>query len=91
MKTILVAGGAGYIGSHMVALLVKRGYEVIVADNLRTGHWQAIQKPMLAGLPSCVSTTAARPTTAPAMTTIQLTLFIGGDSPSRCFSARIAV
>lgn len=36
MKTILVAGGAGYIGSHMVALLVKRGYEVVVADNLRT-------------------------------------------------------
>ena len=43
MKTILVAGGAGYIGSHMVALLVKRGYEVIVADNLRTGHWQAVK------------------------------------------------
>ena len=36
MKTILVAGGAGYIGSHMVAMLVKRGYEVVVADNLRT-------------------------------------------------------
>ena len=43
MKTILVAGGAGYIGSHMVALLVKRGYEVIVADNLRTGHWLAVK------------------------------------------------
>lgn len=43
MKTILVAGGAGYIGSHMVALLVKRGYEVIVVDNLRTGHWQAVK------------------------------------------------
>lgn len=43
MQTILVAGGAGYIGSHMVALLVKRGYEVIVADNLRTGHWQAVK------------------------------------------------
>ena len=43
MKTILVAGGAGYIGSHMVALLVKRGYEVVVADNLRTGHWQSVK------------------------------------------------
>ena len=43
MKTVLVAGGAGYIGSHMVALLVKRGYEVVVADNLRTGHWQAVK------------------------------------------------
>lgn len=43
MKTILVAGGAGYIGSHMVVLLVKRGYEVVVADNLRTGHWQSVK------------------------------------------------
>ncbi len=43
MKTILVAGGAGYIGSHMVALLVKRGYDVVVADNLRTGHWQSVK------------------------------------------------
>ena len=43
MKTILVAGGAGYIGSHMVALLVERGYDVVVADNLRTGHWQAVK------------------------------------------------
>jgi len=41
MNTILVAGGAGYIGSHMVALLLERGYEVVVADNLSTGHWQA--------------------------------------------------
>ena len=41
MKTILVAGGAGYIGSHMVALLAERGYDAIVVDNLRTGHWQA--------------------------------------------------
>lgn len=41
MKTILVAGGAGYIGSHMVALLLERGYDVVVADNLSTGHWQA--------------------------------------------------
>ncbi len=43
MKTILVAGGAGYIGSHMVALLVEKGYDVVVADNLRTGHWQAVK------------------------------------------------
>lgn len=43
MKTILVAGGAGYIGSHMVALLIRRGYEVVVADNLCTGHWQSVK------------------------------------------------
>ena len=43
MNTILVAGGAGYIGSHMVALLVKEGYDVVVADNLATGHRQAVK------------------------------------------------
>ena len=36
MKTILVAGGAGYIGSHMVAELHDKGYDVVVADNLCT-------------------------------------------------------
>lgn len=43
MKTILVAGGAGYIGSHMSALLTEKGYEVVVVDNLCTGHWQAVK------------------------------------------------
>lgn len=43
METILVAGGAGYIGSHMVALLVERGYDVVVVDNLSTGHAQAVK------------------------------------------------
>ena len=37
---------------------------------------QAMQKPMFAGLPSSVSTIAARPTAAPVITTIQLTFFI---------------
>ena len=47
MKTILVAGGAGYIGSHMVALLAEKGYDVIVADNLCTGHPQAVKNAKL--------------------------------------------
>ncbi|MBP0980916.1 MAG: NAD-dependent epimerase/dehydratase family protein [Oscillospiraceae bacterium] len=38
MKTILVAGGAGYIGSHMVALLAEKGIDTVVVDNLCTGH-----------------------------------------------------
>lgn len=41
MQTILVAGGAGYIGSHMVALLLEKGYKVVVVDNLSTGHQDA--------------------------------------------------
>ncbi|WP_409304264.1 UDP-glucose 4-epimerase GalE [Peribacillus sp. SCS-155] len=35
---ILVTGGAGYIGSHTVAELLVRGEEVVVIDNLKTGH-----------------------------------------------------
>ncbi len=37
-ETILVIGGAGYIGSHMVLDLLQAGYEVIVLDNLSRGH-----------------------------------------------------
>ena len=40
--SILVCGGAGYIGSHCVQELVERGEEVIVVDNLQTGHRKAI-------------------------------------------------
>ncbi|MFD1485031.1 UDP-glucose 4-epimerase GalE [Lacticaseibacillus baoqingensis] len=40
--TIAVLGGAGYIGSHTVAQLVKAGEDVIVLDNLITGHRQAV-------------------------------------------------
>lgn len=35
---ILVVGGAGYIGSHTARLLQRRGHEVIIYDNLSTGH-----------------------------------------------------
>lgn len=40
--SIIVLGGAGYIGSHAVAELVNRGYNVVVVDNLKTGHKEAI-------------------------------------------------
>ncbi len=35
--TVLVTGGAGYIGSHMVHELVDAGEQVVVLDNLSTG------------------------------------------------------
>jgi nucleoside-diphosphate-sugar epimerase len=36
---LLVTGGAGYIGSHTVVLLVEAGYDVVVADNLSNSRW----------------------------------------------------
>lgn len=41
-KTILVTGGAGYIGSFTVRELIKNGYEVVVFDSLENGHKEAI-------------------------------------------------
>ncbi|WP_312914273.1 UDP-glucose 4-epimerase GalE [Stenotrophomonas sp.] len=40
---ILVCGGAGYIGSHMVRLLAEQGHVVVTFDNLSTGHAEAVQ------------------------------------------------
>jgi UDP-glucose 4-epimerase len=40
--SILVLGGAGYIGSHAVYQLIDQGFEVVVIDNLQTGHREAL-------------------------------------------------
>lgn len=41
-KKILVTGGAGYIGSHCVLALLKQGYDIVVFDNLSTGHIETV-------------------------------------------------
>lgn len=41
-QTILVTGGAGYIGSHAALALKKAGYEVIILDNLSYGHQEIV-------------------------------------------------
>lgn len=42
--SILVCGGAGYIGSHTVYKLVEQGKDVVILDNLQSGHIGAVNK-----------------------------------------------
>ena len=42
MGSILVLGGAGYIGSHTVYELIEAGKDVVVVDNLETGFRAAV-------------------------------------------------
>ena len=39
---VLITGGAGYIGSHIVKALGEKGYEVLTVDNLSNGHKEAV-------------------------------------------------
>ncbi len=43
-ETVLVTGGAGFIGSHVVDLLVEEGYRVVVVDDLSTGRQENLNK-----------------------------------------------
>src|SRR5512141_1276807 len=54
-SSILVTGGAGYIGSHVVRQLIERGDRVVVLDNLSTGYRSAVL-----GAPLVVGDTADR-------------------------------
>jgi len=63
--TVLVTGGAGYIGSHMVHALLAAGERVVVLDNLATGFDWAVAKGALlvigdAGNPQLVATLIAK-------------------------------
>ena len=44
VKTILVTGGAGYIGSHVVLTLQQAGYRVVILDNLVYGHRDLVEQ-----------------------------------------------
>ena len=47
---ILVTGGAGYIGSHVVKMLGEMGYDIVVYDNLSTGHdWAVLHGRLVVG------------------------------------------
>jgi UDP-glucose 4-epimerase len=47
LMNVLVTGGAGYIGSHVVEMLIEQGHSVVVFDNLCTGHRAAVHKDAL--------------------------------------------
>ncbi len=50
MKSILVTGGAGYIGSHTAKALARAGYRPVALDNLSTGHrWAVKWGPLVEG------------------------------------------
>ncbi|MDD6408629.1 MAG: NAD-dependent epimerase/dehydratase family protein, partial [Oscillibacter sp.] len=42
--SILVSGGAGYVGSHACVELIEAGYDVIVADNLVNASREAVRR-----------------------------------------------
>ena len=44
-ETLLVTGGAGYVGSHCVASLIEAGHHVTVVDNLSSGYREAVTLP----------------------------------------------
>ena len=42
--TILVTGGAGYIGSHAAVELLGHGYEIVIVDNLSNSNIEAVKR-----------------------------------------------
>ena len=44
MKKILLAGGAGYIGSHTAVELLSAGYDVVIADNYSNSCPEAVKR-----------------------------------------------
>ena len=44
VRNILITGGAGYIGSHVTEVLIKKNKKAFLIDNLSTGHKKLINK-----------------------------------------------
>lgn len=48
-STVLIIGGAGYIGSHVNLLLREHGFKTVIYDNLSTGHREMVHGPFIYG------------------------------------------
>lgn len=44
MRTVLLTGGLGYIGSHTAVELIQNGYEVVIADNLSNSNYNVLER-----------------------------------------------
>ena len=44
MRTVLLTGGLGYIGSHTAVELIQNGYEVVIADNLSNSNYTVLER-----------------------------------------------
>ena len=52
-ETVLVTGGAGYIGSHTAVELIQAGFDVVIADNLSNSDLQAVEASAASRAPKC--------------------------------------
>jgi UDP-glucose 4-epimerase len=64
VMTVLVTGGAGYIGSHMVRALVDAGKDIVVLDDLTSAPalsgWSTLRRPSLKGMWAMLIASAAQ-------------------------------
>lgn len=54
-NSILITGGAGYIGSHVTKVLLQRGYSPVILDDLSTGHSWAVERLAVPFYRGCIS------------------------------------
>ena len=88
MSTVLVTGGAGYIGSHVVKELLREGHRPVVYDNLQTGHRKSVEDTLF--IHGDLSDSEKLNETFRAFPVKAVTMIIGTSPCSRCSRMRLA-